>query len=201
MGIQSRQRIRASNIPGELRARQRWVVWGAARRSGLRSKVPYGPLTGQQASVNAPSTWSTFDQALTAALEWASGIAFVLTPDDPYVGWDLDRCRDATTEVIASWAAQIVARMRSYTEISPSGSGLRIIVRAALPAHGRKRGLIEVYDACRALSMTGDRLQGTPRRIASRCDDVVALHTEMFPLRHCPRSSLLSSLCSSTIRS
>ena len=53
--------------------------------------------------------------------------------------------------------------LESYTEISPSGRGLHILVKAALPEHvGRKQGAVEIYDAQRYFAVTGERLAGTP---------------------------------------
>ena len=71
-------------------------------------------------------------------------------------GIDLDDCRDPETGEIASWAQQIVDALESYTEVSPSGRGLHILVKAALPEHvGRKQGAVEVYDALALLCGDG----------------------------------------------
>jgi putative DNA primase/helicase len=59
----------------------------------------------------------------------ADGIGLVLTEDDPYAAGDLDHCRDPQSGEIQPWAQAIVNRLQSYTEISPSGTGLRILLR------------------------------------------------------------------------
>jgi primase-polymerase (primpol)-like protein len=94
-----------------------------------------------------------------------AGIGFVLTPDDPFAGIDLDHCRDPETGEIEPWASEIVDRFQSYTEISPSGAGIRIFIRGTLPAgKGRHRGRVEVYDRGRFLTVTGQRLEGSRAR-------------------------------------
>ena len=58
-----------------------------------------------------------------------AGVGFVLTEDDDYTGIDLDKCRDPVTEKLDLWAEDIVALGETYWETSPSGTGLRAIVR------------------------------------------------------------------------
>jgi primase-polymerase (primpol)-like protein len=57
------------------------------------------------------------------------GVGFVFSSDDPYVGIDLDGCRNPQTGYIEPWALEIVRRLNSYTEISRSGTGLHIIAK------------------------------------------------------------------------
>ncbi len=74
----------------------------------------------------------------------------------------------------------------SYTEISPSGVGIRIICLGTLPA-GRRRTSqppkIELYDysSPRFLTITGHRLEGTPTEPQERSEALGALHSELFP--------------------
>ena len=44
-------------------------------------------------------------------------------------GIDLDGVRDRTTGALLPWAEAIVRRFSSYTEVSPSGTGVHILVR------------------------------------------------------------------------
>jgi putative DNA primase/helicase len=62
----------------------------------------------------------------------------------PYVGIDLDGCRDPQTGVIEPWALEVVRLLDSYTEVSPSGRGLHIWVRGFLPEGGNRRGQVEI---------------------------------------------------------
>jgi primase-polymerase (primpol)-like protein len=145
-------------IPEELRERDQWVGWNWAQRKGRWTKPPVEIATGGRAAVNAPATWCSFAQAAGAYLKGdIAGVGFVLTDDDPYTAIDLDKCRDPQTGTIAPWARDIITRLASYTEVSPSGTGIRIIVRGALPPGRRKddaRG-IEMYDSDRYVTLTG----------------------------------------------
>ena len=116
--------------------------------------------------------------ALDAAPRY-SGVGYVFAFSDPYTGIDLDGCLDADGQ-IADWAAAIVTRLDSYTELSPSGRGLHVIVRAALPPGGRRKGPIELYDCGRYFTMTADPLPGTREEIAERQREIAALHAELF---------------------
>lgn len=172
--------LRLDAIPGELKERAQWVCWRYVERDGKRTKPPYQTI-GDLASSTNPATWTTFAHAV-AALEGGSfdGIGFVLTGDDPYTGFDLDHCGDASTGVIAGWAQEIIGALNSYTEITPSGEGLRIIVRGTLPPGGRKKGELEVYDEARYVTLTGRHVQGTPTTIEDRQAAVERIHARYF---------------------
>lgn len=151
--------VLVDNIPEELKALAQWVVWRWVERNGKRTKPLFNPHDGYAASSTNPTTWGTFDEALA----WSSahpefGVGFVFTAGDPFAGIDLDHCRDADTGEIASWARAIIGRLKSYTEVSPSGTGVKIIVRGQLPRCG-KRGNIEMYDNLRYFTLTGQRLE------------------------------------------
>ena len=75
------------------------------------------------------------------------GIGLQLGP--PCVGIDLDKCRNAESGVIELWAKEIIEKLNSYTEISPSGTGIHIWVKGAIPKTGRRKGRIEIYDSGR----------------------------------------------------
>jgi hypothetical protein len=107
------------------------------------------------------------------------GIGFVLTADTPYTGVDLDQSVDEAGDV-AEWAMEIVRRLNSYTEITPSGRGLRVWVRGKLPPGRRRKGLVEMYDEGRYFTITGNRLPGTPGGIAERSAELAALHADVF---------------------
>ena len=172
-------------MPDELKALRQWVVWRAEPRPGKPklAKAPYQPRTGHRARTDKPSTWGTFAQARARYQQggW-QGLGFVFTAGDPYCGIDLDNCRDPETEGVASWAWELIHTLDSYTEISPSGRGLHILVRATLPGHiGRKQRAVEVYDALRYFTLTGQRLAGTPATIEERQAQVEALYASLAP--------------------
>ena len=140
------------------------------------------PNTGHYAATNKPETWGDFPSTIRACEKYGcSGIGIVLTKGDPYVGIDLDNCRDPETGEIEPWAIEIVSRLASYTEVSPSGTGLRIFIKAKLPPGGRKKGNFEVYDSGRYLTVTGDRLfPDLELGIEARQEELEQLHAEVF---------------------
>jgi primase-polymerase (primpol)-like protein len=106
-------------------------------------------------------------------------IGYVFSADDPFTGIDLDKCR--VTGKFASWASDIIKSLDSYTELSPSGTGLHIIVRAQLTGpHHRKEG-VELYDRGRYFTMTGHHVAGTPTTIEARQSEVDALIARIWP--------------------
>lgn len=142
---------------------RQWVVWRFehVKNQPKLTKVPYNPHTTRHASSTDRNTWSDFETchaAVMANVGW-DGVGFVLAADDPYCFVDLDPVRDEHGQQIS--APHIEARqqeifkaLNSYSELSPSGAGLHIIVRATVP-QGRKRDYVEVYSSGRFMTMTG----------------------------------------------
>ena len=112
----------------EMKDRPQWVGWRLEPQEGKKAKkVPANPSTGWKASPTDPATWGTFEAAIDAMERFElDGISFVLTADDPYTFIDLDGCVDPDTGEVAPWAKQLVVQFDSYTEVSPSGTGLHI---------------------------------------------------------------------------
>jgi hypothetical protein len=69
--------------------------------------------------------------------------------------------------------------LRSYTEISPSGTGLHIYVKGQLSGTGQNKKPIEVYDRKAYFKVTGDQLLGTSATIEERQALIEALYTAM----------------------
>ena len=145
-------------IPGELKKRPQWVCWRYALDSkGRFTKHPYNPRTGRMASHSDLMTWSRFETVFEAYESGAGGydgVGFVFCSGDPYTGVDLDGCRDPETGEVEAWAAEIVALLDSYTELSPSGKGLHIVVEGKVPK-ALKLPYIEMYSIERFFTMTG----------------------------------------------
>lgn len=170
------------NLPEELTALSQWVVWKFEGHGKPKlDKVPYDPRTRQNAKSNDPSTWATFAEAIAAYQRGGfDGIGFVFSEADLYAGIDLDKCRDPDTGRLEPRASEIIRRLDSYTEVSPSGTGVHIIVRGSLPAGGRKHGAVEMYDRGRFFTMTGEHIGGAPTVIEDRTVELAALHAEVF---------------------
>ena len=159
----------------------RQPVRGRARNQDLCTTA--NPASTRSRTI--PSTWSSFPEAL-AAFESGGydGLGFCFTP--PYVGIDLDGCR--SNETNEPWAEEIIRELDSYSELSPSGRGVHVIVRGELP-DGRRQKEFEgehhcegLYDASRGRSctMTGARLTGHGT-IAERSQELRRIHARLFP--------------------
>ncbi len=166
--------------PGELRTVDQFVCWREEDRDGDVTKVPYSIYGGRASSTN-PKTWAPFEAAVAHAEEHSmSGVGFVFTEDDPYAGIDLDHCRSPETGVVEPWARKIVDALDSYTEVSPSGTGLHIFVKAALPGRNNRKGPVEMYESGRYFTLTGKHLDGTPTEIHERRDVLERLYRHVF---------------------
>jgi primase-polymerase (primpol)-like protein len=149
------------DIPAELKELDQWVTWNA-------DKVPLRPATGRPAKVNDPSTWGSFEAASATGR-----VGFVFSHTDPFVGIDLDKCRDPVTGQIEDWALEKIDSLDSYSEVSPSGRGIHIFCRGKLPfSKGRKRGQCEIYEHSRYFTVTGNRLECSPKEIHDRQNEI-----------------------------
>lgn len=68
--------------------------------------------------------------------------------------------------------------MHSYSEVSPSGTGIRVFVRGKLPKGARANhdAGIEVYDSGRYLTVTGHAIDGYPVEVKARQEEIEWLH-------------------------
>jgi primase-polymerase (primpol)-like protein len=117
----------------QLSEEARWVAWRRETRDGKSVKVPYHPRTGELAQCNNPATWATRSEAeWWVATELGDGVGIVLGPvgDADLCGINLDSRVDAGSGEVAEWAQEIVDRINSYCEISPSRGGIKVFVRA-----------------------------------------------------------------------
>ena len=151
---------RVSNFPDELKELRQWVAWRFEKRDGKLTKRPKNPGTGGNADATKPDTWASIQEALIRMdNDKLDGIGFVFSESDPYTGIDLDKCLDPETGELEPWARRWVDLFKSYTEITPSGTGLHIVVKGKLPGKGRKKGNFEVYDKNRFFTFTGKLLR------------------------------------------
>lgn len=187
------------NIPDELKQYSQWVNWQLVTRKeeGKPTKPPYKP-NGQLAKTNNSLTWSTFPMVESAAPQH-DGIGFVLTKNDPFIGLDFDNCRcpafDSDPEIsgglnlVLPHVAEYVRKLNSYTEVSPSGKGIRIILKGTLPLEGNHKGPIEAYHSDRYVTMTGHIVDGFPRTIEPRQVEVDAFYNTVFAANEKPSES------------
>lgn len=176
--------VNFETIPDALKEPSQWVLWKKIKRGGDLTKFPFQP-GGSPASTTSPRTWSDFE-TVRATYEPGEfdGIGFVFAEDGPFVGADLDDCFDR--DVPTTGASDVVRRLDSYTETSPSGTGLHVICQGFIP-HERNRtsdvdGMkeIEIYDDGRYFTVTGEHLDDTPSAPRERAQELYSLCTDLF---------------------
>lgn len=122
-------------------------------------------MDGARASSTDPATWSDHGRAKASTV--GVGLGYVLAEGDGIVCVDLDHCMDG--DELAPWAQALVDAVGpTFTEISPSGSGIHLWCRGEV-ARGRRirRGeiAVEVYGRGRYIAM-GRRYQDAPLKLA-----------------------------------
>jgi hypothetical protein len=159
-----------------IRDLRQWLCWRTEERDGKPTKIPYSPLTGFLASSSDPETWASHSEAVKARKERGyGGIGFVFTTEDDLCGVDLDGCLNPETGEIEDWAREIIEELDSYTEISPSGGGVHALVRGELPPGRNRKGRFEAYDKGRYFTVTGRHLDGTPKTIENRQEQLASV--------------------------
>lgn len=167
---------RLDNIPSELKALNQWCVWkyedvGSAKPT----KVPYNPLTNLHASTTNEQTWVSFADAVNGyASGKYDGIGFIFSIKDPYTFIDLDNT--GSDKIALDRQIKIFKEFDSYSEVSPSGQGLHIIIKGNIPV-GRKRSFIEIYSSGRYATFTGNIHHNAP--IAERQQLLIQLYEQM----------------------
>ncbi len=168
-------------IPGALTRLRQWVLWRwESGDDGRPTKVPYTP-DGRHAKSTDPATWSEFSAVVAAFRKGGfDGVGFVFTKNDPFVGIDLDKCRSPLSGKVEPWAQSIITQLDSYTELSPSGTGIHILARAKKPGCDCRKHGIEVYDHARYFCVTGQHVKRTPTTIRKRQASLNALYADTF---------------------
>ncbi len=173
----------AANIPPEMKELPRWVLFTLFENSYSHrlEKLPWS-VNGRMADITKPETWSSFEKA-SAVLQKNknySGLGFVL--GDGIFGIDLDHVIDEDG-TIQPWAEEIIRLMDTYTEYSPSGTGIHIYARGKIPSRDRKNGNVEMYDERRYFTVTG-RPWGELKPLAERTREASAVHRQYLKRDH-----------------
>lgn len=158
-----------SAIPQALKEQRRWAPWRAVfnEKKNKFDKVPHRADRPEYGISSAkPEQWFSFEVALAAYRKnpkMFAGVGYCMTGQQDVVGVDMDHCVERG--VVAPWAREVVAQLDSYTEISPSGTGLRLMVLGEVPSDWVNHDIgIEVYggNEARFLTVTGEHLAGAP---------------------------------------
>lgn len=169
-------------VPASLKRAARWAPWRAKwnDKRGKWDKVPcYARPPFHGLSTAKPDRWVSFDVALAACTEQGDrfgGVGYLMTGPHGVVGVDLDGCLGDDGE-LSPLAREMVETLDTYTEISPSGRGLRLFCRAEIAGDWTNHDVgIEVYGGhtARFLTVTGRHLAGTPTEVRDGRDAALA---------------------------
>jgi hypothetical protein len=163
------------------KAHRIWVVH--------KNKVPHQPDNPSMlAKNNDPKTWSDAATAISVALEHDFDGIGINLKDGEIGGFDIDHCRDPETGEIDPYARKLVADANTYTEISPSGTGLHVFgLYWGEPKQGKKQSVpgangvsVESYRKLgRYVTVTGNHLAGTPNELNDITDLIEATVAEL----------------------
>lgn len=170
----------------ELALHKQWVCWQSTPVPGKKpTKIPVNPKRpSSKASTINNFTWDTFTSAVQAWQNSATltGVGFVFTKPDEYVGADFDQCVVAG-KIIDERVERWVKELDSYTEYSPSGTGLHVVFKGKLPNGGlvqNRKGPVEFYAERRYFTVSGDHVKGTPEDIRDASDAFQKIYDEVF---------------------
>ncbi len=179
--------VNFDNVPSELQYPNNWVNW---RYTWKEKEQKWDkPLFNPQdwnASATAPHTWSPFTEVQRAYRAGKfDGVGFVMqksSAESQLIGIDFDKCRDSTTGEILPDVKAELDLLDSYTEISPSATGIRVFVKGDIPDNGRKntKNHREIYKHAHYLTVTGQRLMGYPAKIEARPKEVLEFFNKHF---------------------
>jgi putative DNA primase/helicase len=161
---------------------EQWITW---KPSDDGRKIPRAPYANpgrpdRYVSAQDADVWTDFE----TARDWARKLpghrlAFTIRdrdvyPDEELVLVDYDDVRDPDTGTLHPTVREHLTQADSYADVSPSGTGVHLLCRGALPdsvktiadtlpaADAFPEAKIEVYDSARFVTMTGRHLQATP---------------------------------------
>lgn len=180
-------------IPQQLTSLNQWVLWKVVARGSAPTKVPY-QTSGTEASSTDPATWTTFEAARRRfACGGYDGLGFVFANGGGLVGIDLDGCRDPISGQVAEWAREIIIAFNTYTEVSPSLTGVKLFCRGEWSGSGKKLKLadearvsqkepgIEIYGHGRYFAVTGKKLAGVSGDVEERQKQIDSLVVQFWP--------------------
>lgn len=130
LSVSGHQVVQSNPLIESFGKERRWLNWKPVDRAGKTTKVPYA-VNGRMASSTDPSTWSTYPEA--SAKSANTGIVFM--SEKSLLGIDIDHClSDGVIEHVEAKAIrELVEKAATYTEVSPSGTGLHLYLKISSP--------------------------------------------------------------------
>lgn len=143
-----RMTVRDDTVPSELKDILRWTAWRWERANGEWAAAPVGSLDDA----------GTFEEAVARyRAEGHDGVGLFLTGDG-FCAIRVTHCHDPKRGVLSEQAVDLLQRVTTYAELSPSGTGVTILARGLLPDLTARKGHVEVAAGGTFLPVTGWRL-------------------------------------------
>lgn len=170
------------SMPLAMRALPQWLLFrfeaDPAKPKPL--KVPYyangRKRMGKQGDDADRHALVSFDDALKrlAGSMHFSGLGFAFLPGDGLIGVDIDGAVDADTGEISELCSSAIAQCASYTERSPSGKGVHIIVQGSTKSFKSNDIGLEVFCGSQYFTCTGHMWPGAPREVRPISEEALA---------------------------
>lgn len=158
--------LNRDNIPVELTRLAQWVTWRFEERKTGWTKPPINVYSGVHASTTDARTWAPYE-----ALAKEPRVGFVVTKEDHYSFIDIDNGWDHAGAQPKAWAAAVIRDLPvTYWERSPSGNGLKGLIRGKARANRRVvvgDGAVEVWGWDKYTTITGQRLEDAGRQVVA----------------------------------
>lgn len=195
---------RLQSMPLAMREKPQWLLWKLVTKPGASkpAKVPFyasgqlrgwpngkprdGVATDKQPNVEQGheldrAALVSIDEAarLFLAAPAMAGVGFAFLPGDGLVGIDIDGAVDLQSGQVSDLCAKVVDLCASYTEASPSGKGVHIIVAGESPKFKDDLIGLEVYAGGQYFTCTGTHWGGTPAEVMPIDPQVLAYMREL----------------------
>jgi hypothetical protein len=175
-----RPTVDLSLFPADLKSERIWCTWRyETLPNGKATKVPYRDLSRKASSTN-PETWTTLDAALANLANPNSSMDGVgCFVSDGRVWTDLDDC--VHDGFIEPWALEVVTKLGTYSELSPSGEGIHCYSIGLIPTTnktGDKINGCEMYGCGRFFTVTGEQIKSTPNTLKPS-EHITAIHADL----------------------
>jgi len=176
------------NIPDELKNTPQWILFKLEMSAdGGIKKHPFKEMDNNSWQMGWKGTSTSFETASRTFINNSDYgcLGFVMSESDPFTVIDKDHVIDPETGKINDEASEEIKLLNSYSEVSVSGTGIHVFVKAKSPEAGRKKEQPdgtdrEMYSSSRSITMTGNHLKGTPLTINPRQDVVDQLYEKWF---------------------
>jgi predicted P-loop ATPase len=161
-----------------------WLNWKfETTKDGRKTKVPY-QLNGKKASSTDPNSWTNFKKANDKVKDKTfDGVGIVFEPSEGILGIDFDHCIKAG-QITMPEIAKFVKKAKTYTEYSPSKTGLHLLFQCKEPLNLERNKhnfndegtAIEIYNNGRYFTFTGNKIaKDTPKIRKIKADEFIEL--------------------------